>query len=383
MQFVDANYVSYQPSNWLTYDDVSLIPAASDINSRNDPRLDLTTDFVPGVKMKVPIISANMDTVTEASMVQAMAGQGAFGILHRFYKTPEAYIDDIKIVGDKYGGVAFSIGANPEDLSFVENVLKTSKAKHHIVCVDIAHGHLSKCIQQVATLRKAFGNTIKIISGNVCTPDGAVSLIQAGTDSIKVNITNGSHCTTRLVTGFGVPALSAIMHCRRAINGQKRNISLIADGGIRHSGDIVKALAAGADSVMIGRLFAATEESPGAIIDQYHFADGAPLAQGLRAISGTDPIPLGTLINKVKKYRGQSSQDFLNDSGKSGVAPEGESSHLPYQGSVKPILEKLIGGIKSGMSYAGVTNLSDLNRNAVFIEISRNAYIEGTPHGAI
>lgn len=347
----------YQPSNWLTFADVLLMPKASDIDSRNDPRIDLSTKLTSNLSLRIPILSANMDTVTGAKMVKAMGTEGAFGILHRFHTSPEAYLAEIKNIADSIGLVAFSIGADTKELDFVERAIKECPAKYHVVCVDIAHGHLQKCTTQVKNLRKAFGTSVQIIAGNVCTASAAQGLIAAGANTIKVGVGPGSHCTTREVTGHGLPQLSAIMQCRMAINAMQSNCALIADGGIRTSGDIVKALAAGADSVMIGRLFAATEESPGETVDIL-------------------PYPL-----IGKKYRGQSSQDFLDSIGKTNVTSEGKSSYITYRGSVLPILRSLIQGIKSGMSYAGCTNLTALSENSTFIEISQNAHIEGTPHG--
>jgi IMP dehydrogenase len=247
------------------------------------------------------------------------------------------------------------------------------EANVYIVCIDVAHGHLSKCIKQVSEVVKGFGPKVKVIAGNVATGIGAFDLINAGAHAIKVGVGDGSLWTTRVVTGHGVPQLSAIMQCRNAINASKTNTALIADGGVRNSGDIVKALAAGADTVMVGRLFAGTQETPGKVIFQDRFGSYHEATE--------ETMPVNQ--KRFKKYRGQSSQEFLESVGKNGVSAEGESQYVPYQGTVVNVLKELVGGIKSGMSYAGCTNLDKLSEYATFIEITHHGYIESQAHGLI
>ncbi len=383
MQFIDACGVPYTPNKYLSFDDVSLVPKPSDIDSRNDPSIKLDTFLTPSIKIRTPILSANMDCVTGAEMVLALAQEGAFGILHRSYKTEDLYIEDIAKVAAKLGVVAFSIGADKSQLDFVTRVLEKAPSQKYVVCVDVAHGHLQKCITQVVNLTRKFGPAIEIMAGNVCTAMGAADLIKAGARSIKVGVGNGHACSTRIVTGHGVPQLTAIMQCRQAINATQTNTTLIADGGIRDSGDIVKALSAGADMVMIGRLFAGTYESPGNVYRR-------PMGSETHLRGPTEWVvkdtwqyenPSSPNASYSKQYRGQSSEQFMVDTGKSGVSPEGESWYIPYQGVVGPIVKKLLGGIRSGMSYSGVRNLKDLNTKAIFIEVGYHGYIEGTPHG--
>lgn len=374
MQFIDACGVPYTPNKYLSFDDVSLVPKPSDIDSRNDPSIKLDTFLTPSIKIRTPILSANMDCVTGAEMVLALAQEGAFGVLHRSYPTEDLYIEDIAKVAAKLGVVAFSIGADKSQLDFVTRVLEKAPSQKYVVCVDVAHGHLQKCITQVVNLTRKFGPAIEIMAGNVCTAMGAADLIKAGARSIKVGVGNGHACSTRIVTGHGVPQLTAIMQCRQAINATQTNTTLIADGGIRDSGDIVKALSAGADMVMIGRLFAGTYESPGDRFINKDSSDAKPI--NLEAWPTFNEDKGG-----YKVYRGQSSEQFMVDTGKSGVSPEGESWYIPYQGVVGPIVKKLLGGIRSGMSYSGVRNLKDLNTKAIFIEVGYHGYIEGTPHG--
>ena len=371
MQFIDANYVAYQPGRFLSYDDVSLVVKYSDHDSRNDRRIDLTTKFTSMIPLRVPILSAPMDTVTGPEMVKALAQQGAFGILHRTFENEDARIAAIKEIASVFGAVAFSIGTDNTEAQFVAKITEMLPNETLIVNIDVAHGHLEKCMRQIRNVKSIITNKSQIIAGNIVTGLAAKDLITAGANAIRVGIGNGGNCKTRQVTGHGTPQLSAIMECRRAINAIGSNAALIADGGIRNSGDIVKALAVGADSVMIGRLFAATEESPGKL--HFRRSDGEYIKNSQDSDYYEDKL--------YKKYRGQSSQDFLNTIGKTGVAPEGESCYIPYRGSVTPILTELIMGIKSGMTYAGCHTLAQLNEHATFIEVSYNGYIEGTPHG--
>lgn len=607
-KFVNAHNVSYTPDRWLTYDDVLLMPQFSDLNSRNDPSINLTTRLTSGVTINSPIISANMDTITGANMAIAMHRIGGHGIMHRFYPSQEDRWADIVAMGDATKLPSFSIGADSEEIGFVFEVLQ--KYGQAVVCVDVAHGHLKKCIDQVYNLRKEFAGKVQIIAGNVVTPRGAMDLVQAGAHGIKVGVGNSGICSTRLVSGHGIPQLSAILQIRAALFGSKSNTTLIADGGIKNSGDVCvtgdtliltsdlrwvradelkigdnligfdeypvehndtmlkrrryqktkvlannvnhleclrfttdkektltvslqhkmlckskksnalvwkeaqelkiddeivyfgdtweesdskssgyvagfldgegalcksgrcrslsvsqvlgetsdlfaeqmseftsikrylrkhdgdpnhqqqesicvygiyniirllgivrphrllnksesiwssdvmntgrakitkienvgiqktytvttstqtfiangymshncKALAAGANSVMIGNLFSGTDETPGNIE-----ADGD---------------------ERYKIYRGQSSQSFLNDRGKTGVTAEGITIKVPVKGSVYNIYQELVGGIRSGMTYTGVNNVNDLFNKGIFVEITNNGRTESTTYYA-
>jgi len=369
LKFINAHHIEYIPEKWLSYDDVCLMPLPSNLDSRNDPSIDLSTNFTKNLKLKTPILSANMDSVTGADMVIALAELGSYGVLHRFYASDELFYKDVERVYQKTNAVAFSVGANPEDLTRIDKILDITGGNNIVVVVDVAHGHLSKCINQVKRIRNTFGAKLEIIAGNVVTPVGVADLIQAGVSAAKIGIGNGSHCSTRVVTGFGCPQLSAIMSARKVVNSLQTNVAIIADGGIRDSGDIVKALAAGADTVMVGGLFAACEESPG---DLY-------VKTGDNYEKCTKSEDFYHVL--YKKYRGQSSLDFLNDIRKTNVSIEGEHSYKECQGSVKNIARNLINGIRSGMTYAGASNLEELSENAIFMELTHHGYIEGTPHG--
>jgi IMP dehydrogenase len=356
MQFLDANGVVYSPNRWLSFDDVLLLPQYSDLNSRNDPRISLETYITNKIKRPIPIISSNMDTVTDANMAINMFDNGGLGILHRFYESFNLFLDDCNKVLEKCNILAFSIGCNKQDINIVHNILNIAQNKTVIVCVDVAHGNMQQNIDQVKRLNSTFQNNIQIVAGNVTTPDGVAALVTSGANAVKIGIGNGSFCSTRVVTGHGAPILTSIIHARRAINSLQSNAALIVDGGIRNSGDIVKALAAGADSVMIGKLFANTNEAPGErkIIDNQTY----------------------------KLYRGQSSRNFLDHIGRgSEIAAEGVSDYMLVNKSIKSVLSELIGGIKSGLTYSGCRNLTELSKKGTFLEITTAGYIESQPHG--
>jgi IMP dehydrogenase len=355
LKFIDANDTDYSPAKFLTFDDVQLVPRYSSIPSRNDPSISLACQFTSQTKMNMPIVSANMDTVTEGTMAETMFHYGGYGILHRFYESKygqegfEKFVNDIKKMKNRGVKPAFSVGASPNDIQVVQKVLDLIGGAGAIVTVDMANGNTKLASDAVRRLRDIFKDKIEIIGGNVCTQEGVALIVMAGADAVKVGTGSGRVCSTRVVTGVGVPQLTAIMHARKAINRIKSNASVIADGGIRSSGDIVKALAAGANCVMIGGLLAGTTETPTALVD------------GQRL------------------YRGMSSAT-VNAERNKRVSAEGVQQLLSDKGSVTPILEELVGGIRSAMTYCDARNLVELCRNAVFIEVSHASQVEATPH---
>jgi len=365
MKFVDSTGNDYFPTHWLTFNDVLLKPQRSKFKSRNDKDISLTCHLGPEQSFDIPIISANMDTVTGKEMAIAMHKQGGLGILHRFYKSKEQYIQEIFQVSSSCEEVAISVGCGSEWISFAEELIgrlpkksnsSIKKSNSLIICLDVAHGHMEQSLETVIELRKL--PNVFIIAGNVATEDGAIDLAEAGAHCIKVGVGSGSVCTTRIVTGHGVPQLSAIMATRRALNdSQHSSVSIIADGGIRNSGDIVKALAAGADAVMLGNMLAGCDETPGEIFT--------------------------TSSGPLKMYRGQSSKHFLKDVGKMGVAAEGEHLSIPAKGPLENILKEITGGIRSGLTYSGVGDIYSLQENCVFMEISDHAWVESMPHALI
>lgn len=467
----------------LTFDDDLLVPKYSSIRSRSD--VDTSSWLVPGIRLKIPVISANMDTVTEAHMAIAIARQGGIGILHRFMnitqqvetvrkvKRAESIVvkdpvtihvngtvssareimaemgvgglmvvdDDRRLVGiltsrdllladgadlplrelmtplerlvtaspgesleearaklhanrieklplvDKDGRIAglitaqdivklaehpqatkdqrgrlrvgAAVGVRGDDL---ERAAACVEAGADVLVVDIAHGHSDHTLRMVRQLKKILPQT-PVIAGNVATADGVHDLVDAGADAVKVGVGAGSICITRVVTGFGVPQLTAVAEC--AEMGHKLGVPIIADGGLRTSGDLTKALAAGASTVMLGNLLAGTEEAPGVAI----------VRQGRRFKVVRGMASLSANVERRKVDKGEVTDEDWGD-----VVPEGVEALVPYRGSVAEILYQLVGGVRSGMSYAGARTIEELWEMAEFIRLTPAGLQESGAH---
>jgi IMP dehydrogenase len=331
----------------LTFDDVLLVPKYSEVASRKD--VSLNTRFTKNFNLDIPIVSANMDTVTEFDMMLAMQKVGGAGILHRFLNPFQVgrICTWLQPYGKDYPR-AVAIGINQVDN--IERLIQAARGDANILCVDVAHGHHRRVIELIKELKDDYwAHGIDIIAGNVATAQGALALVEAGADAIKVGVGPGSLCTTRIVTGHGVPQLTAIMDVYNAIKGS--GVPIIADGGIRTSGDIVKALAAGADTVMIGSLFAGTDEAPGEVVDGF------------------------------KTYRGMASREAQMDWKGSVSVVEGEIQKIPYKGPVNQIIEELVDGLRSGMSYCGAEEIKEIREKAEMIYITQSGLKESYAHG--
>jgi IMP dehydrogenase len=467
----------------LTFDDVLLVPHRSSIQSRKDVSTD--TWLVPGIRLSIPIVSSNMDTVTETRMAIAMAQLGGIGILHRFMTieqqtdcvlrvkrseslivespltiTPEASVEyarqhmtdvdvgglvvvdddnhllgivtnrdvllapnveipisqvmtprerlviasqnetleearrklyehrieklplvdaDGRLVGlitaqdivkiqqhpnatkDSRGRlqVGAAVGARPEDM---DRAVSCLAAGADVLVVDIAHGHSDHVINMVNGLKQRFPGA-PVIAGNVATAQGVRDLVEAGADAVKVGVGSGSICTTRIVTGFGVPQLSAISECADA--GKALNVPIIADGGIRNSGDLTKSLAAGASTVMVGGLLAGTDESPGATVirgDRRY-----KIVRGMASLSAN--------MDRRMLDKGELAIEEWGE-----VVPEGVEAIVPYKGALVDVLFQLVGGLRSGLSYAGARSIEELWQVAEFIRITPSGMHESHPH---
>ncbi len=465
----------------LTFDDVLLVPKRSPIHSRKD--VDLSTRLSRNIKLNIPIVSANMDSVTESAMAISMAHNGGIGIIHRFMSVerqveevlkvkraesviieepytiwPSATMADAKrLMQEKGVSGLLVVDANKKllgiltardllfednDLNRVSELMTPMKSLHtasadasidearqllrkykleklplvdeeghlrglitskdmvtlaerpqackdskgqltvgaavgiregyieraralvdagvDVLVVDVAHGHSDRVLNVVRELKKELGQ-VDVIAGNVATPEGTKDLIDAGADAIKVGIGSGSICITRIVTGAGVPQLTAVLECAEA--ARKSDIPIIADGGIRNSGDITKALAAGASSVMIGSMLAGTEESPGVTV----------MRNG----------------RKYKIHRGMASvgasmkrgtEEAEDEAALLEYVAEGIEAFVPYRGTSHEILAQLAGGIRSGLSYCGAKTLAELHQNASFVRLTSAALNESYPH---
>ncbi len=465
----------------LTFDDVLLVPKRSSVVSRS--HVSLRTELSRNVSINMPIVSANMDTVTEANMAIAIAREGGIGIIHRFMsieqqvnevrrvKRAENIIieqpytvsqeqrlqdaiskmneynvsgllvtDDERLVGiltrrdimfesdgnkrvydvmtknvitakygigieeakdilhkyrieklplvdeknrvkglitakdimrmneyplaakDKKGRllVGAAVGVKGD---YMERTDKLLEAGTDIIVIDIAHGHSENAINAIKSIKKAHP-TCELIAGNVATAQGTKDLIEAGVDAVKVGVGSGSICITRIVTGSGVPQLTAIMECTKV--AREYNVPVIADGGIRNSGDITKALAAGAHTVMIGSLLAGTDESPGVSITKN--GKRYKIYRGMASF-------YASLGRKIREEGALAIDEDLND-----YVPEGVEALVEYKGSVVEIVRHLLGGLRSGFSYCGARNIDELHRNAEFIRMTTAGYIESMPH---
>jgi IMP dehydrogenase len=343
----------------LCFDDVLLEPQYSEIESRSD--VDTSTLITPAVNARIPIIAANMDTISEHEMVTTMVKNGAWGILHRFYDSMNDWRDEIEIHKSHTDMMSFSVGVNVYSyniLSVLNRRMPFKDTPTHIT-IDIAHGHSKLMKDMITHIKETYPDVMSIIAGNVATGKAARDLRDWGADSIKVGIGPGSMCTTRIQTGCGAPQLSAIQEVCNELSWprHKGKATVIADGGIRNSGDIVKALAAGADSVMVGSLFGGCAETPG----------------------GVHTRPDGT---HYKVYRGQASFEAQYDRGSKNIHAEGVSKCVEYTNTnVAEILDNLMKGVRSGMSYCGAKNLAELRANAKFIQVSNSTLNENIPHG--
>ena len=325
----------------VTYDDMLIVPQYSDITSRSE--VDIGSNLGHR-EFPLPVIASPMDTVSEAEMATTMNKVGGLAVLHRYNSITEQQSMAKQVVGP----VAAAIGVTGDYLERAEALMA---AGADILCIDVAHGHhvlMKKALEQ---LRNEYDNHIYIIAGNVCTLEGINDVADWGADAVRCNIGGGSICSTRTVTGHGLPGLQTIFDCART----DRDVKIIADGGIKTSGDIVKALAAGADFVMCGSILAGTTESPGNIIS----------------------LPDTT---RVKEYRGMASKDAQLDWRKKSSTPEGIASYIPFKGSVKEILQDLEGGIKSGLSYSGARNLTELRRKVEWARQTAAGTHESSTH---
>lgn len=330
----------------LTFDDVLIVPARSDVRSRRDPQL--TTKLTRNVTIETPIISANMDMVTEYDMALAMHKLGGIGILHRFLSI-EAQAAQARLLKENgVKNISASVGVGEE---FKTRAKALVDAGVNVITIDIAHGHSVQMMETMKWLKDHYPQ-VDLIAGNMATPDAAHDLISAGADAIKVGIGPGSMCTTRIITGCGVPQLTAVALCAEV--AAEHGVPVIADGGLRTSGDMVKAFAAGASTVMLGSMLSGTIESPGEI------------------------------KNGKKQYRGMASraaQDSWRGGVPEGMAPEGESTQVNVKGHVSDVIHEVTGGIRSGMSYINATSIAEIKEKALFMEMSANGIAESRAHG--
>lgn len=366
-----SNWTTKFQQQGITFDDVLLVPAASDVLPNE---VDLQVTLAPNLKLKRPFLSAGMDTVTEEAMAIAMATLGGVGVIHKNMSIA-AQVAAVKAVKtapvtdattaavDQQGRllVLAAVGVTSDTFDRAQALLQ---AGVDALVIDTAHGHSAGVLRKVAEIRAHFP-TATLIAGNVATAAGTRALFEAGVDVVKVGIGPGSICTTRVVAGVGVPQITAIYEAASVAREFKKPI--IADGGIKYSGDIVKAIAAGGNAVMLGSMLAGTTETPGEII-----TDGQQQFKAYRGMGS---------IGAMDQAHGSSDRYFqggVNEANK--LVPEGIEARVAYQGDVAEVIFQLVGGLRAGMGYCGAKDLATLTNEAQFVQITNAGLLESHPH---
>ena len=340
----------------LTFDDVTLVPKYSEVLPSDVDTSIILTKFL---KLKIPILSSAMDTVTESKMAIAISKAGGIGVIHRNLEINKQ-LQEIRKVKRQKLLIGAAVGAGPKEFKRAEAILKENI---DMIVVDTAHGHTKKVSEIIKFIKKKKNKRTALCAGNIATPEAAKFLQKLGVDIIKVGIGPGSICTTRLVAGIGVPQLSAVLNVRNGI--KNKNVKIISDGGIKYSGDLAKAFAAGADAVMIGSLFAGTDETPGKIIKK-----NGKLFKSFRGMGSVGAMNKGS----ADRYFQSKQKDT------SKYVPEGVEGLAKYKGKVGDIIYKLIGGLRSSMGYLGSKQIRYLRKNPQFVKITKAGFYESMVH---
>ena len=340
----------------LTFDDVTMAPKYSEVLPSE---VNTSINLSKNLNLKIPLLSSAMDTVTESKMAIAIAKAGGIGVIHRNLDIKKQ-ISEIKKVKAKKLLVGAAVGAGPLELKRAEAILKE---KVDLIVVDTAHGHSKKVAEIIKKIKKIKNKKTSLCAGNIATAEAAKFLVKLGVDVIKVGIGPGSICTTRLIAGIGVPQLSAILEAKKGIKNRK--VKLISDGGIKYSGDIAKALAAGADAVMIGSLFAGTSEAPGKLIKKK-----GRLYKNFRGMGSVGAMNKGSADRYFQKKQKDTSK----------YVPEGVEGLVKFKGDVENIIYKLVGGLKSSMGYLGSKKVINLRNKPNFVKITKAGFYESMVH---
>lgn len=354
----------------LCFDDVLLVPQYSDIETRTS--VDLSVPGFGGrparltpnhLDLTCPIVGSPMDTVMGPKAASTMAQLGGFGVLHRYCSIEESkqmFLDTVTLLvrQESVPNVMVAIGATGD---YMERAIELYDTGCRAFCIDVAHGHHAAVKTALSSLRAKLGESVHIMTGNVATLAAFNDLADWGSDSVRVGVGGGSLCSTRIVTGHGIPTLQSIFDCAKS----DRDVFIVADGGIRNSGDAVKAFAAGADMVMLGSVLSGHDESPGELVDENgKIVKRQKLGQKL-----------------FKQFRGMASREAqLSWRGKVSVV-EGESTLVPYKGSLQTTMSTFLDGIRSGLSYSGARNIRELRGKSSFVSVTTQAVRENSPHG--
>jgi IMP dehydrogenase len=371
------------PQIGLTFDDVLLVPSRSDF-TRQD--VDVSTKLTKNINLSIPFVSSPMDTVTESELAIALGELGGIGIIHRNL-TIEDQVKEVKKVksSSASSGQALLVGAAVAGKKYEERVNALVKAEVDVIVIDSAHGFTSVVINAIEFIKKKYPS-LEVIAGNVATENGAKELIKAGVDGLRVGMGPGAICTTRIISGMGMPQITAITETAKIAH--KAKVPVIADGGIKYSGDIVKALASGASSVMMGSFFASAVESPGKTIkipsknvpnrfkDALNKRDGFYYFKEYRGMGSVGAMKKGEKIKSEEEFHGKDYKDKT-------LIAEGVEGLVPTKGSVKDLLDQAIGGIRSGMTYTGCKSIKDLWERSQFIQITQASLTESHPHDVL
>lgn len=357
----------------LTFDDVLMVPAPSDVTPNT---VSTKTELTPTLTLNIPILSAAMDTVTESRLAIRLAQLGGLGVVHKNMLI-EQQAAEVKRVKD----APVDLGLNPNAAvdangrllvagavgvtnDTIDRVAAMVEAGVDAIVLDSAHGHSTGVLRKVTEVREAFPE-LNIIAGNIATGAGAAALYDAGADVVKVGIGPGSICTTRVVAGTGVPQVTAIIEA--ATTAVQYGKTIVADGGIKWSGDIVKAIAAGGNAVMLGSMLAGTDETPGEVLED------STTGKKFKAYRGMGSIAAMENGSKDRYFQGEVKE--VNK-----MVPEGIEARTEYKGTLADVVFQLIGGLRSGMGYTGSASIKDLVEKGQFIQITNAGLIESHPH---
>ncbi|MDC0370003.1 IMP dehydrogenase [Pelagibacteraceae bacterium] len=339
----------------LTFDDILLLPRYSNILPSETS---ITSNLSKKIKLRVPFLSSAMDTVTESKMAIAMAKSGGIGIIHRNLSIKKQS-DEVCKVKKLNLLVGAAMGTSKDDLKRANTLVDSGI---DLLVIDTAHGHSKKVLDTLSKIKK-ISSKISLCVGNIATAEAARRLYNSGADILKVGIGPGSICTTRMIAGIGVPQITALRDVKKAIQG--KNVKIISDGGIKFSGDIVKAIASGADAIMMGSIFAGTDESPGK-----KFKIRNKYFKVYRGMGSIGAMSAGSSNRYFQK----------NHKDKSKFVPEGVEARVEFKGQVAKIIYQLQGGLKSSMGYIGAKNLKKIRKNAKFIKITKAGFYESMVH---
>lgn len=368
----------------LTFDDLLLLPGYSDFK-RED--IDLSTRLTRKIKLQIPLISSPMDTVTESELAIALAKMGGIGIIHRNLTVAQQAREVQKVKKGKLL-VGAAVGASK---GFKERVKALIKAKADVIVIDSAHGFSKGVIEAIKFIKRHYPK-MEVIAGNIATYDGAQALINAGADALRVGMGAGTICTTRVISGMGVPQVTALQETAKAARSTSpgQAIPVIADGGIRYSGDMIKALALGASTVMMGSFFASCEEAPGKttrltsqeIPQRFKSIFNGQkrktfLFKEYRAMGSLSAMQKGAKVKSEDEFHGK---NYYKDR---VLVAEGVEGLVPIKGKINEVVEQAIGGIKSGMYYVGARTISELQQKAKFIRITQASLVESHPHSIL